>query len=76
MLSTIALCQAIGMLLRRFGEERAPDLVEWLLMKMEDGNNQIERHGAALCLAEVLYVLGIGRFKVGTGARARMPLSN
>lgn len=33
------------------------------MMKMEDGNNQIERHGAALCLAEVLYVLGIGRFK-------------
>ena len=53
--------KAIGMLLRRFGEAAQPDLVDWLLKTMENARNQIERHGAGLCLAEVLYVLGIER---------------
>lgn len=56
--------KAIGMLLRRFGEKEAPELIAWLLKKMEEGNNQIERQGAAQCLAEVLYALGIARFEV------------
>jgi len=56
--------KAIGMLVRRFGEREAPNLIEWLLNKMEFGKNQMERHGTALCLAEVLFVIGINRLEM------------
>jgi len=54
--------KSIGMLIHRFGECEADDLIPWLMTRIETSSNQIEQDGAGQCLAEVLSVLGITRF--------------
>jgi len=53
--------KSLGMLVHRFGEEEAPELVPWLVTKLEGALNEIERDGAAMCLAETLSVIGVQR---------------
>lgn len=53
--------KAVASLLQGLGEEKLGDLVSWLKSNLSEGESNIERSGAAQCLAECLSVLGQGR---------------
>ena len=54
--------RAFAMMLQKYGECKFADLIDWLLVQMEIGKEQIVTDGATLGLSEAVSALGIMRF--------------